>query len=372
MGRGIGTGPFWWIIAATLTGMLGFGAVIPVLPPYLHDQLHASTVTTGFVVGVASAFALLGRLFAGPLADRRGRRITLMLGLALCGLSGLMYQPMFGVWSLTAARILHGAGEGFFLTAAVAWVVDLAAAHQRGQALGFLASGVWGGLSLGPLVGQMLGGLPQVAWFVTVASFLALAAAWRYAHEEPRVRTGGKTLLFPRAVAVPGVVLGLANVPYATMAGFLPLLLRERGMVGLPAFAAFAGCVLCTRTAFGSLPDRLGPKRTLFGGIAVLIVGMALVATTHNRAVMLLAAALVGIGYSFPWPSLAVIVVEKVSEGERASALGALTACFDLFVALGAVAAGLLAGWAGLTAVFWMGLCSAALAAVVARVARVE
>ena len=352
--------------------MLGFGAVIPVLPPYLHDHLLASTFTTGFVVGAASATALLGRLFAGPLADRRGRRITLLLGLTLCGLAGLLYFPLFGVWSLTLARILHGLGEGFFLTAAVAWVVDLAAPHQRGQALGFLASGVWGGLALGPLVGQALGGLPQVAGFVAGASFLALAAAWRYAHEEPRARAAGRPAIFPRAAALPGLVLGLANVPYAVMAGFLPLLLRERGMGGVPAFAAFAGCVLCTRTAFGSLPDRLGPRRTLFGGIAVLMVGLVLVATAHTPGVMLLASALVGIGYSFPWPSLAVMVVSHVSEGERASALGALTACFDLFVALGAVTAGTLAGWLGLTSVFWMGLGSAFLAALVARVGRVR
>ena len=352
--------------------MLGFGAVIPVLPPYLHDQLSASTFVTGFVVGMSSATALLGRLFAGPLADRRGRRITLMLGLASSVLAGLLYLPLFGVWSLMAARVLHGLGEGFFLTAAVAWVVDLAAPHQRGQALGFLASGVWGGLSLGPLVGQALGGLPRVALFVAGASTLALAAAWRFTREEERPRAARRPALFHRAVRAPGLVLGLANVPYATMAGFLPLLLRERGMAGVPAFAAFAGCVLFTRTVFGSLPDRLGPRRTLFGGIGVLMLGMALVATTHNAGVMLAAAALVGIGYSFPWPSLAVIVVGHVGDGERASALGALTACFDLFIGLGAVAAGTLAMWAGLTAVFWMGLCSAALAALVAWAAKVE
>src|ERR1700745_3736589 len=103
----------WRIVGAAFVGMLGFGAVIPMLPVYLHEQLGASTFVTGLLIGLSSAFALLGRLFAGKTADRRGRRVALLAGMGFCFVAGILYLPVFGVGFLGAARVLHGLGEGF-------------------------------------------------------------------------------------------------------------------------------------------------------------------------------------------------------------------------------------------------------------------
>src|SRR5690349_7822281 len=116
----------WRIVGAAFVGMLGFGAVIPILPVYLHEQAGASTFVTGLVIGLSSAFALLGRLFAGKVADHRGRRIALVMGMAFCAGAGVLYLPVFGMGGMGAAHVLHGLGEGFFVTAAVAWAVDIA------------------------------------------------------------------------------------------------------------------------------------------------------------------------------------------------------------------------------------------------------
>src|SRR5215469_16373871 len=110
----------WRICGATFVEMLGFGAVIPMLPVYLHEQLGASTFLTGLLIGLASAFALLGRFLAGKTADRKGRRIALLMGMAFCAGAGVLYMPLFGLWAIAPARVLHGLGEGFFVTAAVA------------------------------------------------------------------------------------------------------------------------------------------------------------------------------------------------------------------------------------------------------------
>jgi len=159
----------WRIVGAAFVGMLGFGAVIPMLPVYVHEQLGASTFITGFLIGLSSAFALLGRLFAGKTADRKGRRVALLTGMCFCCVAGVLYLPVFGVLCLGLARVLHGLGEGFFVTAAVAWAVDVAPESRRGQAVGFLSSGIWGGVWVGPAVGQVLGSMQRVAVFLTVS-----------------------------------------------------------------------------------------------------------------------------------------------------------------------------------------------------------
>src|SRR5581483_12398800 len=96
----------WRIVGAAFVGMLGFGAVIPMLPVYLHEQQGASTFLTGLLIGLASGFALLGRLLAGKVADHRSRRLALLTGMAFCLGAPILYLPWFGLVSVSAARVL--------------------------------------------------------------------------------------------------------------------------------------------------------------------------------------------------------------------------------------------------------------------------
>lgn len=345
----------WRIVGAAFVGMLGFGAVIPMLPVYLHEQVGASTFVTGLLIGLSSAFALLGRLFAGKTADRKGRRIALLLGMAFCAAAGLLYLPVLGFWAIVPGRVLHGLGEGFFVTAAVAWAVDVAPDNRRAQALGFLSSGIWGGVSIGPAIGQALGTMASVAWFLTISSVAVIAIVF-VMEEQPRPHTHAPSRWFPPPVLLPGILLGLSNVTYAAMAGFLILLLHHRGHGTAWAFSAFALAVLFGRAAFGGLPDRMGPRRSLFAGYVCLSVGLLAIAAGNRSFLDLPAALLVGLGYSFPWPALASVVVSQVGVSERAAALGALNAFYDLFVAGSSAVAGAAAGRWGLTAPFWIAL----------------
>ncbi len=353
----------WRIVGAAFVGMLGFGAVIPILPVYLHVQAGASTFVTGLLIGLSSAFALLGRLLAGRIADRQGRRIALLLGMAFCVGAGVLYFPVFGLWAMPPARVLHGLGEGFFVTAAVAWAVDVAPENRRAQALGFLSSGIWGGVSVGPAIGQALGTMGRVAGFVAISSAIVIGIV-SLMSEESRLRHSEPTRWFPPPVLLPGFILGFGNVTYAAMSGFLILLLRQRGHNGTTwAFSAFALAVLFGRAAFGALPDRVGPRLSLYTGYVFLGAGLVAIAAGHAPILDIPAALLVGLGYSFPWPALASVVVGRVPTAERGAALGALNAFYDLFVAASSAAAGAVAGRWGFEAVFWMALGSVGVAA---------
>ena len=49
-----------------------------------------------------------------------------------------------------------GAGEGTVFTAGSAWIVDLAPPDRRGRVIGLYGLAVWSGLSVGPLIGELL------------------------------------------------------------------------------------------------------------------------------------------------------------------------------------------------------------------------
>ncbi len=341
--------------------MLGFGAVIAMLPVYLHEQSGASTFVTGLLIGLSSAFALLGRLLAGKTADRKGRRTAFLLGMGLCIAAGVLYLPVFGLWALAFGRVLHGLGEGFFVTSAVAWAVDIAPENRRAQTLGYLSSGIWGGVSVGPAIGQALGTMTSVALFLTFSSAVVMGIVFAM-EEESRPHEKTVSRWFPPPVLLPGIMLGLGNVTYAAMAGFLILLLRARGHGGAWAFSAFAVAVLFGRLIFGGMPDRMGPRRSLFAGYILLALGLTVILLNPGSNLDIPAALLVGMGYAFPWPALASFVIGQVAVSERASALGALNAFYDLFVAGSSAVAGAAAGRWGFTAPFWMALVAVGVA----------
>ncbi len=352
--------PYIVILAIFLT-FSAIGSTLPLMPLYLRQDLGLDRFYTGVIVGLLSAAALVGRLWSGPFTDRRGRRLGLWVGFGFCSLAGVLYLPVFGVAGFAIGRLAHGLGEAFVLTGAVAWVVDVAPEGGRSQALGYLASGLWGGLAVGPLVAQAMNTFPHTAMLVIGAGLLS--ALVLFATVPPPVRKGGPKPKFRLgAVALPGSILGCTNIGYAVLATFMPLLLDSRSVAGGPAFTAFAMTVLSSRLLLGSLPDRWGPRRTLMGGLATMAVGFGLLILSHSVTMSVTAAAVIGFGYSFPWPSLAVIVVDRVSEYERASALAALTAFFDLFVAVGAAVAGAIGNQFGLVPVFLFAITNIVLA----------
>src|SRR5580704_5620042 len=154
---------FWSVAGATFLGFLGIGTVLPGLAPHVRHDLGGSDRTVGFAIGIFSFVALGARLFSGPLADRRGRKIAFLTGLFSCGLAGGAYLLPLGIPGAYLGRSLQGFGEACLYTGAAAWAVELAGVERSSQALGYISSGIWGGISAGPVVGQWLGTFPRAA-----------------------------------------------------------------------------------------------------------------------------------------------------------------------------------------------------------------
>jgi MFS family permease len=213
--------------------------------------------------------------------------------------------------------------------------------------------------------------MPRVAVFLTASSLVVMAVI-SVMREEPRPHEHAPARWFPPPVLLPGIILGFGNVTYAAMSGFLILLLRARGHKTTWLFSAFAFAVLFGRAAFGGLPDRIGPRRSLYAGYVFLSAGLIAIAAGRSSAFDVPAALLVGLGYAFPWPALASVVVGRVPANERAAALGALTAFYDLFVAASSAIAGAVAGHWGFTSVFWFAFACACTAALLVAVTGVD
>jgi MFS family permease len=357
---------FWALIGATFLGFLGIGAVLPGLAPHVRHDLGGSDLTVGFVIGVFSFVALVSRFFSGPLADIRGRRIAFQTGLLSCALAGLAYFLPFGLAGVYLGRVLQGFGEACLYTGAATWVVETAGLHRSAQALGYLSSGIWGGISAGPVVGHFLGSFERAAMLQVVAALIAFAVVARVPEGYQGSGSGSKRRgWLPRRLIAPGIAVGFVNVHYPVVAGFLILYLLPRGNSGPAAFSAYALVVLLSRFFLGGLPDRIHPAITYYGGLVGMACGLIVIAMGPPPVVAVMAAALLGFGFSFPWSSVISSVLRETPEDERGSAIGVLGAFYDLFVGMSSFAAGAVSTRFGYPAAFGM----AALALVGAAIA---
>src|SRR4051812_6647717 len=142
---------FAGVFTSVLCCFIAIGAVLPILPRYVHGPLASGDVAVGIVVGAFAFTAVIGRPVAGHLADARGRRIIVVCGMLLSALGGALYFLPLDVPGLVLARLVLGIGDGWVFTAAATWIVDLAPESRRGQAIGIFGTSIWGGLAIGPV-----------------------------------------------------------------------------------------------------------------------------------------------------------------------------------------------------------------------------
>jgi predicted MFS family arabinose efflux permease len=102
------------------------------------------------------------------------------------------------------------------------------------------------------------------------------------------------------------------------------------------------------------LPDRVHPRVTFYFGLTAMAAGLLVLASGPRPAVAILAAGLLGLGFSFPFSSIASTVMRRSPDHERGSTVGILSAFYDLFVGAGSFAAGAVATRFGYSATFVM------------------
>ncbi len=356
---------FAGIFIVTGLGLLSIGATLPVLPRYVQGPLGGGDVAVGIVGGAFAFTGLACRPLAGHLADRRGRRKVVIIGSLLSALASALYFVPAGIPGLIVARLFLGAGEGMVYTAGSAWIVDLAPVERRGQIIGLYGLAIWGGLSLGPAIGDVIlrSSSFEMVWaFALAAPLMGALVAIRipetFVPRAPAPLT--RENILAREALGPGLAFSLGTVGFAAISSFLVLHLDAEGIGhGAEVFIAFAATVVLARIFGGSLPDRIGPYPCLIAVGLIEAAGLAAIMLAESLTLAIVGAVLMGGAFSLLLPSLAIIVVSRVPVERRGVAMGTFTAFFDLGVGLGAPLAGLAAALGGYPAAFGIAACSA-------------
>ncbi len=131
------------LLLCTLINMLdGYDLLaISFTAPQIAAEWQVAPASLGLVFGIGLVGIATGSFLLSPLADRFGRRPTILLGLALITI-GMIAVPLASqLWQLGLLRFVTGLGIGTLLASINTIVAEYAPARWRGLAISIYSTG---------------------------------------------------------------------------------------------------------------------------------------------------------------------------------------------------------------------------------------
>jgi MFS family permease len=352
------TKPFVLALLSEFALCMSVGALLAVVPVYADDSLGVGSFGVALAVAAVSPMVLVVQPLAGRYADRNGRRILVVAGGIIASLSVAAYVVANSLALLVILRLFTGAGEAMLLVGATTILTDIAPEHRRGEALSLFSLGLWGGLALGPLVGELVlrDTHFDAVWLLAATCCLAAGLIGLVLPEtkparEPEPASSAR-LIHPAAIG-PGLVLSFMVLGFAGLGTFGALYARDLGLDGGGSvFLVFSVVVVATRVVARQVPDRLGPKRTSRIALGLIAAGLFTIGLWNVPAGLFAGTAIVGFGHALAFPSLMTLAVNAGPASERSSVVGTFSAFTELGFLVGALSLGAVASALGYDGVF--------------------
>jgi len=184
---------------AALGGVLyGYDmGIIAAAALFVKRSFTLSTFMEELVVSIVLIGAMIGAIVGGAVADRIGRRATLVWAAGIFILGSLLAPMSMDVAMLILARAIIGVGIGFTSVTAPVYVSELAPPQSRGMLIGLYQFALTVGIALANLVGYWLA--TEQAWrlmfgiavvptlfFLVVILTVPESPRWLFAHGHPK------------------------------------------------------------------------------------------------------------------------------------------------------------------------------------------
>lgn len=335
-------------------------AIISALPIYLVNELHAGKAQVGIVLAAYTIASVLIRPFSGFALDKYGRRIIILTALTLYALLFAGYLIAASILTLILLRFAHGLTWGVTTISGSTMVVDITPASKRGEGIGYYALSTTIGMSVGPVIGLFiyhLWGFTSMFLACLIISLTSLGCA--YAIKLPKRFIVGRKIhfnwskLFDRKAVLPSVNLLVIMMTYGGLMSFIALYGHELGIHDSSYFfLILAAGIGISRITVGRAFDANGPKKILTLCLILLILGFPFLGLVRNAAGFYVSAIIIGFGIGVVFPTFQAIVNNLADASHRGAANSTLFTALDSGMGLGMIAAGLIAQYYSIAAVF--------------------
>jgi MFS family permease len=337
------------------------------LPLFVTVTLGASVAVLGAIDGVAEATASFAKLAGGRLSDKQQKRKPWIL--AGYGLAAIT-KPLFALagtpLTVLGARLVDRTAKGLRGAPRDALIADETPPDQRGAAYGLRQSLDTVGALLAPLAaaGLMIwlaGDIRSIFWIAVIPAFVSVAVILLFLREPERHAETAKAP--PMLQSFREVDSGCRRVILIaflfTLARFSESFLVLKGAdAGLSLATAplvlvvFNLSYVLLSYPAGALGDRRDPRLILTAGIALLVIGNAVLAAATGLAGVIVGVALWGAHMALTQGLFAKLLADVAPPNLRATAFGLFNVASGIGLLLASLGAGLLWDARGSSATF--------------------
>ncbi|MBS3969288.1 MAG: MFS transporter [Clostridia bacterium] len=353
-----------FFIAAYIVFVIFFTS-LTILPMYVVN-LGGTEFDSGLQTTLFFIAAVILRLYFGPMADNKGRKIPLLIGAFVFATSGILFMFSTEVWHLTLARIYQSIALATFLSSGSSLVADMAPLKSRGTYIGIYRLIITLSILSGPLMAvEVINSYDYNSWFFLTFLFGALALILILFIKAPAI-SPDKDLRFMHSIflvlrnkylwPIFGFI-ALTSISYGATLTFASLYVGQINGVANPGiyFVYFGISGVIANLIAGYLSDKYG--RALVVWPAAIILGLGLVVLAFAPFITLaviVSGLLTGFGWSGSIVALVAWLVDRADDKIRATALSIQESIIDSFIALGSLLFGIISAVVGMQSSFFI------------------
>jgi MFS family permease len=338
------------LFAAGLLFWSSLASLLPTLPLYVQS-VGGTKQQIGFVMGAFAIGLLLSRPQLGKIADSKGRKQVLLLGVSVAAVAPIIYLFATSIPLLLCIRAFHGISIAAFTTAYSALVTDLSPPGKRGELIGYMSLVTPIGLAFGPAIGGFVqAGLGYPFLFAMSAALATIGVFLTTKIAEPNFAESTKSdslfeeknrqkyweMLWNPRVRIPALVLLLVGLVFGTLSTFMPLFLQETKVNLNPGLFYSTGAVASfgVRLLTGRASDKYGRGLFISAGLICYSVSMLLLYFANTSNAFLLAALFEGTAGGTVMPMMVTLMSDRCEPQERGRLFSLCIGGFDLGIAL--------------------------------------
>ena len=355
----------------------GVSQLAPILPLYFHDlgvqTPESMSLWSGLATGATYIIVCLAAPFWGRVADKKGRKITLIrssFGMALCNILIAFQTTPEGV---VLIRLVQGLVSGFY-SASITLIASESPIERTGWALGLLASANLAGSLIGPLLGGYIADTVGIRNdFIIVGALMGLAGvlATIFIHENYVPQPNPEKLSLRKLKEqIPEfnsiVALCVASFIYAIcimslqpvisvyIKGIVPSDTENLAFIAGAVFSAMGIAQLMSSSPLGKLVDKIGPRKVLVVSliyVGILNIPQAYVSDVYQLAIIRF---LQGFGLGGMLPALNTYLSSKTPREFTGQVFSYNQSCLFFGYFLGSIGGASLMAWLGFTTLFWV------------------
>lgn len=363
--RAIFSRTFIAISLINMLGMIGYYAIFVVCTRYLMDGFSASASMAGLATGIVVIGCLVGRFFTGSIIRDVGYRRVLGIGVFFFFLMNVAYFFSHEIWQIFSVRFISGVAMGVIGTATGTYVATIVPRQFHGRGISYFSMSTALALCFGPFIGiALIGSLGYDGIFgiATGLSAVSLLLMWFVIDVTPPKdqKREKKSLslddFIDKRLLPFSIFVGIVCLTWGNVQALLADYAKTYDVVAAASsfFLLYAGASLLTRPITGKFYDAHGPVVLIFSTLVLMIVGLLLLASHAGSWVVLLAGAIMGLGFGNFQSLSQVSGISLVPRERFAQATSTIFIFFDLGVGMAPYLSGFLVqpvGYAGIFAI---------------------